>query len=146
MIETFDAEGHSSLRLTGEIDLTLPDHRVARCTSVQLARDGSMRSGEGALRLALGGPIGELRKLAQVSAPLRGLLETARDADDERAGEIRLIATRSLLEELGRAAREMPPTAGVADLLSSPEWAMLLFSLDQYDPESIGVATWRLGE
>jgi hypothetical protein len=137
MPERYGEGGRTSLRLTGEIDITLPEDE-AHLTGLEIQKEGAMVE-DGALHLELQGPLAELRKLTTLHPrygdALAGLAE-----DEERLATLRLVAEPDLVADLAEVAQELGEQWGPDDLLSDPVWASLAFSLHRYVPESADLA------
>lgn len=138
MPERYGEGGRTSLRLTGEIDITLPMDE-AHLTGLELQKEGAMVAPDGAFHLELQGPLGELRKLGSLHASYADALEGLAE-DEERLATLRLAAEPDLVADLAEVAQELGEQWGPDDLLSDPVWASLAFSLHRYVPESAGIA------
>lgn len=132
---------HSTLRLSGEIDITLPGGVVARLASAELVRKGAMAEPEGAFHLTLGGRLDELRKLAAASPAIASMLGHAASEDGARSAELRLVAPPHLIEDLARVEDTHGDVTMPNQLLEDPAWMSLAFALDRYEAESIGIVT-----
>ena len=130
--------GRSTLRLTGEIEIQMPDD-MAHLIGLELEKEGAMIAAEGAFHLELMGPVRELRKLAVAHPDLTEALEMLGD-DEERLASLRLAADPDLVADLAETAAELGEECAPDELLSDPVWASLAFSLHRYSPESIGLA------
>jgi len=138
MLEPYGAGGRSTLRLTGEIDITLPDDE-AHLTGLELEKEGPLIDSGGAFHLELVGPLGELRKLGTVHPEFGDALALL-EGGDEAMATLRLAAARDLVEDLAEVAQELGDQCAPDELLSDPLWASLAFSLHRYAPESVGIA------
>src|SRR5581483_1298086 len=138
MPERYGEGGRTSLRLTGEIDITRPEDE-AHLTPPELEKEGAIVAPEGAFHLELHGPLGELRKLGLLH-PTYGDALAALVADEARIATLRLAAEPDLVADLAEVALELGEECGPDELLSDPLWASLAFSLHRYVPESAGVA------
>lgn len=137
MLEPYGAGGRSTLRLTGEIDITLPDDE-AHLIGLELEKEGALVE-DGPFHLELVGPLGELRKLGTVHPQFGDALAMLEDEDDVVA-MLRLAADPDLVEDLAEVAQELGAHCAPDELLSDPLWASLAFSLHRYAPEAVSVA------
>lgn len=119
------------LRLNGEIEIGVHDAR-AHLTGLELERQGAR------VTLALKGPLGELRALAGLAPAFAELLSRVAEDDASRAGSLRLVATPALASEIASAIEALGPVTP-QEWLGDPTLANLLFALDRYAPEAVGI-------
>jgi hypothetical protein len=125
--------------VTAQIEVHCPPGIEFKLEDIDLLKHGSFRDAEGALELAVGGTLGELRKLALASEPLHALIQTAEHEPDATSAIIRLEASPHQLREMAQAARSSAQEPTAAELIENSAWLRAALSFHEYEPRNLEI-------
>lgn len=120
------------LKLNGEIEIGVHDAR-AHLAGLEFERQGART------QLVLRGKLGELRALAGLAPAYAELLSRVASEDAQRDASIRLLASPKLGAEIALAIEALGAVTPDS-WLGDPTLANLLFALDRYEPEAVGIS------
>lgn len=126
------------MRLTGDVQLGAAGS-IAILRGFELERHGELDKPGGLFRLTLRGDLAQLRKLAAVHEGFAKTLGLVADEAGDRDAKLALRATDPLIADLAAALPETAAT--IQDAFEVEPWLALVFALDRYEPESVGIVT-----